>query len=164
MSDTPPEQELLDELGAQFMAAVHARNAGKLQEAEEALRAIIRVEPRLAEPHMELGRLLLDIGQLEEAEARAREALEQLERGGTWTDEIPEQVVLSVACSLLAEVLRRQADSDEIVFGDPERFRAMLEESQSWFAKAASADPEDAYSSHQAFFLNPSLTTPDDPG
>ncbi len=156
MSDTPPEQELLDELGTQFMTAVHARNAGKIAEAEESLRAIIRAEPRLAEPHMELGRLLLDIGQLEEAEAHAREALDQLDRGGTWTEEIPEHVILGVGCALLGEVLRRQADSDEVVFGDPDRFRAILEESQSWFAKAASADPEDTYSSHQAFFLNPS--------
>ena len=163
MSETPPEESLLDELGDQFMVAVHARNAGKLDEAEEALRAIIRAEPRLAEPHMELGRLLLDIGQLEEAEAHAREALDQLERGGTWTEEIPEQIVLGVACSLLGEVLRRQADSDEVVFGEPDRFRAMLEESQSWFAKAAAADPEDAYSSHQAFFLNPSPGVPKGP-
>jgi tetratricopeptide (TPR) repeat protein len=162
MSESPQELAQLHALGEQFMAAIEARNAGKLEAAEATLRGIIRIEPRLPEPHMELGRLLLELGQIEDAESHAREAIEQLERGGQWTDELPETVVLSIACSLLGEVLRRRADSDEMVFGEPDLFLKLIEEAQSWFAKAATSDPGDTYSSHQAFFLNPSLTRKDD--
>jgi len=122
MSENPQEEAQLHALGEKFMAAIQARNSGDLESAEASLRSIIRVEPRLPEPHMELGRLLLELGQLEEAESHAREAIEQLERGGQWTDELPEAVVLSIAFSLLGEVLRRRADSDEVVFGKPDLF------------------------------------------
>ena len=162
MSEFPKEEAQLHALSEQFMAAIDARNAGNLENAETTLRGIIRVEPRLPEPHMELGRLLLEIGQLEEAESHAREAIEQLEKGGQWTDELPEPVVLSIACSLLGEVLRQRADSDEVVFGEPDLFLKLIEEAQTWFAKAASSDAGDTYSSHQAFFLNPSLTRAED--
>ena len=42
-----------------------------------------------------------------------------LQAGGQWTDEIPENVMKAVAHGLLAEILRRRADEDDVIFGDP---------------------------------------------
>lgn len=150
MSD---EQSHLEELGARFMAALRAKEAGKLDAAEDELRAILRTEPRLPEPHMELARILLDTDRLDEAESHAREALEHLEAGGQWTDELPENVVKGLAWALLAEILRRIADEDDVIFGSPEKFKRLVDESQKAFAKAAELDPSDEYASYHAFFL-----------
>src|SRR5687768_14082551 len=59
MTDTPDDARLT-ELEPRFFAALSRKEAGDLDAAEEELRAILRVEPRLPEPHLELGRLLLD--------------------------------------------------------------------------------------------------------
>lgn len=143
----------LDALGERFMAALRAKEAGDLDAAEDELRAILRTEPRLPEPHLELGRILLDTDRLDEAETHAREALTHLEASGPWTEEVPENVVGGLAWGLLAEVLRRIADEDDVIFGDPARFKALVAESQRAFAKAASLDPSDEYASYHAFFL-----------
>lgn len=149
------QDNAIEELGQRFMGALRAKNAGDIDAAEDELRAILRVEPRLPEPHMELGRVLLDTDRLQEAESHAREALEHLEAGGPWTDELPENVVRALAWALLAETLRRIADEDDVIFGDPDRFKALVDESQKAFAKASELDPSDEYSSYHAFFLGP---------
>ena len=145
----------LEALEPRFLDALRASAAGDIDTAEDELREIVKVEPRLPEPHMELARLLLDTGRLEEAEAHVREALTHLESGGQWTDELPENVVLALANALLAEVLRQRADQDDVIFGDPEQFKAMLDEAQMRFRTASSLDPRDEYSSFHAFFLGP---------
>lgn len=147
------EQAQLEALSKRFMAALRAKEKGKLDLAEDELRAILKTEPRLAEPRMELARLMLDSDRLDEAEPMAREALEQLKSGGRWTDEVPENVLLALAHALLAEILRRHADEDDVIFGDPERFRSIVAESQSLFAEAAKLDDSDDYSSYYAFFM-----------
>ena len=148
-----PEGEALEQLSLAFVAALRAKDAGRVDTAEEGLRGIIATEPRLAEPHMELGRLLLDTDRLTEAEDHAREALAELEQTGPWTDEIPVDVVRALAHALLAEILRRRADEDDVIFGDPGAFKALVEESRGHFAKAAELDPSDEYASYHAFFL-----------
>ncbi|MCO4743411.1 MAG: tetratricopeptide repeat protein [Proteobacteria bacterium] len=147
------QQELLAELEPQFMAAIEAKDAGRLDAAEDLFRTILRVDPRIPEPRMELARILLDTDRVAEAEEHAREALVQLKSGGQWTDEIPENIVLGLSHALLAEVLRRRIEDDDIVFGDADRYKAMLAESQSLFAEAAKLDPSDEYASFHAFFL-----------
>ncbi|TNE89099.1 MAG: hypothetical protein EP330_11715 [Deltaproteobacteria bacterium] len=147
------EQQLLIELEPRFMKAIEAKDAGKLDLAEDELRGILRVEPRLAEPRMELARILLDTDRIEEAEEHAREALSQLEAGGQWTDELPENVVLGLSHALLAEVLRRRIEDDDVVFGSAERYQALLDESRKHFEEAARLDPSDEYASYHAFFL-----------
>lgn len=149
------EQAALDDLGPRFLAALAHKDAARFDEAEEALRAILEVEPRLAEPRMELARVLLDTDRLDDAEGHAREALDQLDRTGPWTDEIPEPVVRAVAHALLAEILRRRADEDDVIFGDPEAFHALVREAKEQFEAAAALDPSDAHSSYHAFFLGP---------
>ena len=59
------------------------------------------------------------------------------------------------ARATLAEILRRRADEDDVIFGEPEAFRALLAESKVHFEQAATLDPSDAYSSYHAFFLGP---------
>lgn len=150
---------LLEELGKQFVTALQLKEAGRLDRAEDELRAILRVEPRLPEPRMELARLLLDADRLDDAEDQAREALDALEQGGAWTEEVPEHTVKSIAHATLAEILRRKADEDDVVFGDPDAFRALLAEARDHFAKAAELDPSDATASYYAFHME--LELPD---
>jgi tetratricopeptide (TPR) repeat protein len=155
MHDNDGQENPLDVLAKQFVAALALKRSGKLDKAEDELKAIIRAEPRLPEPHMEVARLLLDSDRLADAESHAREALAHLDASGPWTDEIPSHIVRGLAWALLAETLRRIADEDDVIFGDPDRFRALLEESQDAFSKAAKLDPSDEYASYHAFFLGP---------
>jgi tetratricopeptide (TPR) repeat protein len=149
---TQPAAEL-DALGEQFLDALKWVRDGNIDGAEDALRAILNVEPRLPEPRLELARLLLDTDRLEEAEAQAREARGYLEADGQWTDDLPANVVLALCYGLIAEILRRRADEDNVIFGDPDAFRAIVDESQTLFSKAAELDPSDEYASYHAFFL-----------
>ena len=73
------ERATLDELAKKFLQALHDKDNGRLDEAEDALRDILQTEPRLPEPHMELARILVDSDRLTDAETHAREALEKLE-------------------------------------------------------------------------------------
>jgi tetratricopeptide (TPR) repeat protein len=148
-----PEEAALDALGDRFLTAMKLKDDGKLEKAEEILRAIIAVEPRLAEPRIELARILLDTERIPEAEDHAREGLEQLETSGVWTAEIPPNIVKGVAHALIAEILRRRADDDDVIFGDPAAWKALLDEAKQHFEKAAELDPSDEYASFHAFFL-----------
>ena len=83
----------------------------------------------------------------------AGELITRMEAGGLWTDEIPENVVQGIAHALLAEILRRRADEDDVIFGDPAQYHALVAESREHFAQANALDPSDEYSSYHAFFL-----------
>lgn len=148
------EKRALDELGRRFLGALAHKEAGRLDQAEDGLRAILRQEPRLAEPRLELARILLDTDRLEEAEDHAREALDVLVNGGQWTDDLPENVVQALAHATLAELLRRKADEDDVIFGDPDAFKAIVREAKEHFAKAAALDPRDEYASYHAIFMS----------
>jgi len=149
------EQAELERLSALFLTALNAKDAGKLDAAEELLRDIIKAEPRLAEPHLELGRILLDTDRLHAAEAQAREGLELLASTGPWTSELQPATVHAIGHGLLAEILRRRADEDEVIFGDPAEFKAILDEARSQFDLARKLDPTDEYASFHATFLGP---------
>lgn len=153
MTDLPEDDPRLAALEPRFLAALSRREAGDLDAAEEELRSILRVEPRLPEPHLELSRILLDTDRLDDAEVHAREALRLVEAGGQWTDEIPEEVLQSLVHATLAEVLRRRADDDDVIFGDEHTFRALVDEARRHFARAAELDPRDETASYHAFFL-----------
>lgn len=143
----------LRELSEHFTAALGLKERGQVDRAEEILLGILRTEPRLPEPRMELARILLDTERLSEAEEHARLALTHLEAGGRWTDTLPEGVVEAIAHALLAETLRRRLEEDDIVFGDAQAYRAMLSEAQQLFAAAHRLDPTDETSSFYAYFL-----------
>ena len=147
------EEEVLSRLGAQFLAALTAKEAGRIDDAEDALRAIIAAEPRLGEPHLELARLMLDTDRVTDAEAYAREAIAHLEATGVWLDDVAPATIQALAHATLAEALRRRADEDDVLFGDPANFHAIVAEARQHFEAAHALDPSDAYSSYHAFFL-----------
>jgi tetratricopeptide (TPR) repeat protein len=149
----------LEGLGERFLRGVEHCRAGRVDKATACFRAVLAVEPRLPEPRLELARLLLDTGRLAEAEIEAREALQQLAAGGQWIDELPEAVVLGLAHGLLAEILRQVADTDEVIFGEPDHFHRVTREAREHFAKAAELDPENQHASYHAFFMK--LEIPD---
>jgi len=153
MSIEEDEHRALAALEPKFMTALKAIEDNRVDTAEDLLKAILIVEPRLPEPHMELARVYLAMERLEEAEEHARMAVEMLENTGPWLDGIEDEVVASLGHALLAEVLRRRLEEDDVIFGDPNEFRRLTRESQEHFATAARLDPSDETSSYYAFFM-----------
>ncbi len=140
-------------LGPRFLAALQLRSIGKVDAALEAFTDILKTEPRIAEPRMEIARIFLEMGRLDDAEAEAREAIRILEMGGQWTVDLPENVVLAVAWALYGEILKEKASTDEVVFGDPATFTHLIEQSRVAFARAAELDPTDTRSAVTAMEL-----------
>ncbi len=138
----------LQELQDLFLVALETRRRGDVDKAIELLGQVLRGDPRLAEPRLELGRIHLDTGRLEEAEEQTREGLRVLLSGGQWIEDLAEEVVLSVAHGQLGEVLRRRAESDEVLFGPPEDFKAMLKESKLHFDRAHELDPSNDHAQY----------------
>jgi tetratricopeptide (TPR) repeat protein len=164
MSEIPQDDDELKGLPELFMAAVTLKDRGELDKARDLLREVLRREPRLAEPRLELGRIHLDAGRVEDAEVETREALSILERGGRWLETLAEHEILSVAHGQLAEILRQLADSDELLFGDPEVWRRTLAEAKAHFAKSVKLDPTNAHSEYHSFFLGLASEGDDDGG
>lgn len=149
------EAEQLEQLAEQYRSAMRAQEAGDLDRSIDVLLSIVKVEPRLPEPHLSLGRLYLDSGQRARAEERTRQGLELLAETGPWTADLDPDVVNAIAHAQLAEILRQIADEDDVIFGDPERFATLIKESQEHFKTAAELDPSDETSSFYAFFMGP---------
>lgn len=138
-------EEHLAKVTTRFLAALDLARQGDVDGAAEELRAVLRVEPRLAEPRIELARLLIATDQLEEAAEQALEAVRILEAGGRWTEDISDEVMLSLALDLQGEALRLQADRDEIVFGNPERWLELVTQARECFKRAAALDPDNEH-------------------
>ena len=117
------EEEHLAPLVTRFLQAMTYRRNGQVDKAADDLRSILKVEPRLAEPHMELASIHLSLEQPERAVEHAREAVRLLEAGSRWNEDLPAHVVLSLAHDLLGESIRRIADQDSVVFGDADRWK-----------------------------------------
>ena len=148
--DFEGDEQHLDGLGPQFISGLKSFESGDVDGAAETFRRILKIEPRLAEPRIELGRILLETGQLQESEAEFREAIRILEGGGIWIDSLGENQVKSIAFGLLAETLRRLAETDEVVFGDPDEWRSIVDQSHAAFRKARELDPENAHADYWA--------------
>lgn len=127
-------------LEAMFLDAVAARQRGDVDQARALLRDLLRMEPRLAEPYLELATLAGEQEDWEEAEALARTGLEQLRRGGQWSADVDEDRMLAFALNLLGESIMRQAE--ELVFGDAQRFRERWNEAAALFREALQHDPD----------------------
>lgn len=141
-------------LGPRFLKGLALRNAGKIDEALEVFSQVLLAEPRLPEPRMERARIRLEMGQLEDAETDVREAIRVLDGGGQWSEDVPENVVQALAWSLLGEILKEKASTDDVVFGDEETFRTLLAQSRAAFARAAELDPTDTTSQVNALELS----------
>jgi tetratricopeptide (TPR) repeat protein len=132
------------------MEAIARMEKRDIDGAAELFRRILLTEPRLAEPRIEIARILIETGQIDEAEAEVREAIRILENGGQWLEIISEKEVQSVAYGLLAETLRIRAETDEVVFGEPDIWRAIVDESHAAFRKARELDPENTHAEYWA--------------
>ena len=136
------ENEALEQ---RFMQAIEARENGDLDSAAEMMLGILKIEPRLPEPHLELSHIYLQVGQLEDAQTHIDEAIVYLESGGQWTDDLEESEVLSLAYSTKGEIYRALASEDEMVFGDEEEFKKLLKEAKTAFKKAALINPQNEH-------------------
>ncbi|MBL8615867.1 MAG: hypothetical protein JNM72_09695 [Deltaproteobacteria bacterium] len=145
------EETHLEGLADRFDEAMAARRAADADRAIDLLRGILRDEPRLAEPHLELAGILLDLEQPEEALEHAREAVRLLSHGAIWTEAVPAKVLGSLAWDTLGECLKQTADQDSVVFGPEERWRALMEEARFAFARATELDPDNEHASWGAF-------------
>jgi tetratricopeptide (TPR) repeat protein len=150
----------LQELASKFLTALEAHRRNDVDRSKELLDEILKVEPRLAEPRLQLGRIHLDTGRLQDAEIETREALRLVLAGGRWVEDLTDEVLTSTAHGQLAEILRQRADSDEVLFGDPKVFHAMVAEARDHFAKAQALDPENEHASYYAHYLGPDVTLP----
>ncbi|NOY27924.1 MAG: tetratricopeptide repeat protein [Oligoflexia bacterium] len=144
------ESAAIAALGQRFMVALGRVRKGDIDGAADELRAILAVGPRLAEPRLELARLLLVTGQVEEAADQAEEAAQILDQDGVWTLNLSEAVVKSVAWDIHGEALRQQADRDDIVFGDPEQWKDLTNRARAAFQRAARLDPKNAHAVYWA--------------
>lgn len=138
-----PEPHLA-QLGEKFQAALVFRQKGDDTQAEPILRAILAVEPRLAEPRLELAHIAIGRGDWAEAEDQALEALERLRAGGQWIDTLPPGELLSFAANLLGEVLVREIEDGDLLLEDPVGFRRTWNEAAKLFREAVRSDPSNA--------------------
>ena len=82
--DVADPNEDLQQLQQRFLVALAAKDKGDIDAAEDELRAVLRVEPRLPEPRMELARILLDTGRPLMAARQLYLSLAFRERGPYW--------------------------------------------------------------------------------
>ena len=115
---------------------------------------IVKSEPRLPEPHLELAHIEMEAGSLEGAEVYARQGIDWLTKGGQWLATLEAHELVAHAHDILGEILRRRATSDEVVFGPEERFRELLNEARLEFSKARELDPSNEHAHHNDFFLS----------
>lgn len=159
MSDKKPEailnhDEHTQALQGPFLKALKHRRAGKIEEAMDLLNEVLKSEPRLPEPHLELAHIHLEAERLSLAEDSAREGLKWLERGGQWVEDLPPNVVLSHAHDLLGQILQEKAALDEYVFGDEEVFAELVKEAKAHFVRARELDPKNEHANFNAFFMD----------
>lgn len=135
------EREALVELVPVFEKALGLRQEGNEKKAEQLLRVILKVEPRLAEPRMEIAHIATSRGDREEAEEQLRFAIDVLRSHGQWTLDLEPDALMSYALNFLGEVVISafdDADSDEI----DDAFIEIWNEAAGLFAEATKLDPK----------------------
>lgn len=134
------DQEVLDALAPKMVAALEARRAGEDSVAEKLLRDILRNEPRLAEPRLELAHLAAEREQWEEARTQAELAVTTLRAGGQWTLDVEPPALLSFALNLLGEVIVRWLEEGDLLLRDRPEFTRRWNEAAGLFADACRLD------------------------
>jgi len=133
------ESEEIEPMQALFMAAMEQRQAGNARKAEACLLEIVKKEPRLPEPHLELAHIYHGQEQFDDARTHIEEAVQYLENGGQWLD-LPETEILSMAYLIQGEIYRSMADQDDVVFGEPETYIDLVNRAKNAFKKANALD------------------------
>lgn len=154
------EPDLLEEpeahlqpLEARFMQALDLVANGRIDAGVEGLQSILREEPRLAEPRLELARIWLDMDRLDDAEEEAREAIRILETGGQWTLDLSPQELMAHACTVLGEILHAKLETDDVIFGERARFEQLVSDARQLFQRAAALDPANSLAARVAMGL-----------
>lgn len=122
--------------------ALKLRADGRNDEARKVLQEILLAEPRLAEPRLELAWLGAAREDWEEAEAQARLAVEILEAGGQWSDDLEPDQMLAFALTLLGEVLVRPLEEGDLFLVDRGAFTEQWNEAAALFQRAVKLDEE----------------------
>ena len=153
MTGDDPVREGMEGLEVLFREGLAARQAGQRAAAVGAYRAILKRDPRLAEPYLELATLAAEDGDLDEAEALARSGVAQLRLGNQWTDDLGEGQLLAFALNLLGEVLLQKAE--DTIEVDTPAFVAQWNEASTLFREALAHDPADAHARSNALHCRP---------
>jgi tetratricopeptide (TPR) repeat protein len=135
------DQEQLTALEPKMRRALTAREQGNDGEARKLFEAILKEEPRLAEPRLELSHMAALTEDWEEAQSQARLAVEILKRGGQWTQDVEPQVLLGFALNLLGELMVRPLEEGDLFLTDRPRFDACWNEASTLFGLAMATDP-----------------------
>ena len=134
------DRDQLAELEPKLRMALAALEQGKENEAKKLFEEILQAEPRLAEPRLELAHMAAIAEDWEEAQSQARLAVEILERGGQWTEDVEPAVLLSFALNLLGELIVRPLEEGDLFLTNRPRFNSSWNEASEMFAKALEAD------------------------
>ena len=137
------EASEIEPMQALFMAAMEHRQGGDARKSEICLLEIIKKEPRLPEPHLELAHIYLAQEQFEEARTHIEQAVQYLENGGQWLD-LPENEILTMAYLIQGEIYRSLADLDEVVFGEQAAYIDYVNRAKNAFKKANMIDSSTA--------------------
>lgn len=147
MADVSPPTDPLDqadprlpELARTMARALKMRESGKDGEAMKLYRDVLAVEPRLAEPRLELAWLAAGRNDWQEAEEQARFAVEILEAGGQWTDDLSPESLLAFALTLLGEVVIRPLEEGDLFLVDQTAFTQKWNEAAALFDRAVELD------------------------
>ncbi len=124
-----------------FTQAVTAHTHGDEDRALTLFKKVLSIDPRLPEARLEVAMILLRRGRLDEAEAQAREALEQVEKGWRSLDAFTDEQLLAHASNLVAEILKARIGDDNAALR-PDAMRALWEEAGRLVARAAELDPD----------------------
>lgn len=132
----------LPELAKSMVKALRLRANGRDLEAVRVLKEILAVEPRLAEPRLELAWFAAGREDWQEAQEQARFAVEILDAGGQWTDDLPPEQLLAFALTLLGEVIVRPLEEGDLFLVDRGGFTSQWNEAAALFARAVKLDEE----------------------
>lgn len=135
------DRAVTEPLEPKMRVALAHRQAGQEPEAEKLLREIIRADPRLPEPRLELAHLAALREDWTEAEAQARLAVELLRAGGQWIADLPPSTVLGFALNLLGETMVRPLEEGDLFLVDRPAFTRCWNEAAAVFEEAARLDP-----------------------
>ena len=140
MSDQFEEPDL-SEVEWIFNDAVKLMRDGDTAGAKDQFKQVLRADPRLPEPYLELAIISREEQDLDLAIDETRMGLELLEKGGQWVDTLPNHVVLAHARNLLAELLVEAAQQGDIPI-QPDVFEPMWNEAVALFESAQETDPD----------------------
>lgn len=147
------ENSYTNALIKKFEQAMDARERNDIDSCCELLLQVIKQEPRLPEPHLEIANIYLIIEKLEDARVHIEEAITYLENGGQWMD-MDLSTVLSLAYATKSEIYHALADQDEIVLNSNEtEFIRLMKISKDAKKKSEECNPNQHVDNYESTTL-----------